>query len=78
MGLLGAIVVFLVGYVSGRITRLVAALAAIVALVLAVGGLAAPDAFFRLAEPVLSVYYGNEVLFLSDFLFGIAHQGPEE
>lgn len=78
MGLLEAVLVFVAGYLSGRVTRVVAVLAAVVALVLAVAGLAAPAAFFRLAEPVLSFYRGNELLFLSGFLFGIAHQETQE
>lgn len=78
MALLEAVVVFVVGYVSGRVTRLVAPLAALVALVLAVLGLAAPPAFFDLVDPVLSFYRGNELLFLSGFLFGIAHQESTE
>ena len=48
--------------------------AAIVALLLAVLGLAAPQSFFDLADPVLSVYAGNELLFLAGFLFAIGHQ----
>lgn len=78
MALLDAVLIFVVGYVSGRVTRLVAALAAVVALVLAVLGLAAPPAVFDLAEPILSVYAGNELLFLSAFLFGIAHGESED
>lgn len=78
MALLEAVLVLAVGYLSGRVTRFVAKPAAIVALVLAIVGLAAPDAFFRLAKPVLSVYRGNELLFLSGFLFGIAHEESRE
>lgn len=73
MTLFEAVVVFVVGYISGTVTRISAGLAAVVALVLAVLGLAAPASFFDLADPVLSFYAGNELLFLSGFLFGIAH-----
>jgi hypothetical protein len=72
--LLGAVAVFVVGYVSGTVTRVFAGIAAVGALVLAILGAAAPASFFVLAEPVLSFYYGNELLFLSGFLFGIAHR----
>lgn len=78
MSLLAAVVVFVVGYVSGAVTRLFAGVAAIVALLLAILGLAAPQAFFDLAAPVLSVYEGNELLFLSGFLFAIAHRGSDD
>lgn len=59
MSLLAAVVVFVVGYVSGAVTRLFAGAAAVVA-------------------PVLSVYQGNELLFLSGFLFAIAHRGDDD
>jgi hypothetical protein len=72
MTLLGAVVVFAVGLVSGTVTRVFAGLAAIAALVLALLGVAAPDSVFTVIDPVLSVYEGNELLFLSGFLFGIA------
>jgi len=72
--LLEAVVVFVVGYVSGTVTRWFAWLAAVVALVLAIFGLAAPPSFFHLVEPVLAVYNGNELLFLSGFLFAIAQR----
>ena len=78
MGLLEAIVVFVVGYVSGTVTRWFAGLAAIAALLLALLGLAAPDSFFAIANPVLEFYYGNELLFLAGFLFAIAHRDDEE
>ena len=74
MGLVEAVVVFVVGYVSGTVTRWFAGLAAVVALILAVLGLAAPASFFVLVDPVLSFYAGNELLFLSGFLFAIAHR----
>ena len=78
MGLVEAVVVFVVGYVSGTVTRWFAGLAAVAALVLAVLGLAAPASFFALADPVLSFYAGNELLFLSGFLFAIAHRSTED
>ena len=80
MTLAEAVVVFVVGYVSGTVTRMFAGLAAVVALVLAILGLAAPSPFFAVVEPVLSVYEGNALLFLSGFLFAIAHNpaGDEE
>ncbi|WP_372911551.1 hypothetical protein [Salinigranum sp.] len=70
MSLLAAVVVFVVGLVSGVVVRWVAGLAAVVALVLVVLGVAAPD--IGLVEYVLTRYYtGNELLFLAGFLFGI-------
>jgi hypothetical protein len=74
MALLEALVIFVVGYVSGTITRWFAGVAAILALLLAILGLAAPEWFLNLLAPVLSVYAGNELLFLSGFLFAIAHR----
>jgi len=78
MGLLEALFVFVVGYVTGTVTRLFAGLAAVLALVLAVLGLGAPGSFLDLLAPVLSVYRGNELLFLSGFLFAIAHRSSDE
>jgi hypothetical protein len=72
MTLLESVFVFIVGYVSGAVTRWVAGLAAIAALVLAILGLAAPASVLDLIAPVLDVYAGNELLFLSGFLFAIA------
>ena len=74
MSLLTAILVFVVGYVAGRVTLAIAGLAAIAALVLAVLGLAAPELLVEpLADFLRSYYQGNELLFLSGFLFGVAH-----
>jgi hypothetical protein len=73
MGLIEGLVIFVVGYVSGRVTRWFASIAAVVTLLLGVLGLAAPQSFFVIADPVLSFYAGNELLFLSGFLFAIAH-----
>jgi len=77
MTLVEAAVIFVVGYISGAVTRVFAGLAAFVALVLAVLGLAAPGSFFELVAPVLAFYSGNELLFLSGFLFAIAHRNRD-
>lgn len=70
MSLLTAVVVFLVGLLSGTVVRWVAGLAAFVALILVVLGVAAPE--IGLVTYVLEqYYYGNELLFLAGFLFGI-------
>ncbi|USZ67761.1 hypothetical protein NGM10_13620 [Halorussus salilacus] len=71
MALLEAVVVFVIGLLSGTVTRWFAGLAAIAALVLAILGATTPD--IALVGFVLERYYfGNELLFLSGFLFGIA------
>ena len=71
MSLLTAVVVFAVGFVSGTVVRWFAGLAAIAALVLVFLGAATPD--IGLVNYVLEAYYfGNELLFLSGFLFGIS------
>jgi len=75
MGLLEAMLVFAVGYVAGAVTRIFAGVAAIAALVLVVLGVALPEAIVGLVDPILAVYLGNELLFLSGFLFAIA-QNP--
>jgi hypothetical protein len=77
MSLTTAIVVFVVGLVSGVVVRWVAGLAALVALLLVVFGVAAPD--IGLVDYVVQQYYrGNELLFLAGFLFGIdAHRTKE-
>lgn len=72
MALLEAIFIFIVGFVSGTVTRWFAGFAAIVALLLAILGFAAPQSFFTLIAPVLDIYSGNELLFLSGFLFAIS------
>lgn len=70
MSLLTAIVVFVVGFLSGTVTRWFAGLAAIVALVLVLFGIVDPDV--ALIDVILQRYYlGNELLFISGFLFGI-------
>jgi len=70
MSLVSALVVFLVGFVSGTVVRWFAGLAAIVALVLVVLGATTPD--IGLVNGIIDRYYlGNELLFISGFLFGI-------
>ena len=70
MSLVGAVVVIVVGFVSGVVVRWVAGLAAIVALLLVILGWAAPE--IGLVDYVLVRYYhGNELLFLAGLLFGI-------
>lgn len=70
MSLFTAIVVFAVGLVSGTVVRWFAGLAAIVALVLVLIGVTSIEV--SLIDHVLERYYlGNELLFLSGFLFGI-------
>ncbi|WP_436928508.1 hypothetical protein [Halosimplex halobium] len=78
MGLLEAILVFAVGYVCGAVTRIFAGVAAILALVLAVLGVALPASIVGIVDPILGVYLGNELLFLSGFLFAIAHDPAGE
>jgi hypothetical protein len=70
VSLLAAVVVFVVGLGSGLVVRWIAGLAAVVALLLVVFGLAAPEV--GLVDYVVQQYYvGNELLFLAGFLFGI-------
>lgn len=70
MSLLTAVVVFVVGLVSGLVVRWIAGLAAIVALLLVIFGVAAPN--LGLVDFVVQQYYqGNELLFLAGLLFGI-------
>lgn len=70
MSLLGAVVVFVVGLLSGVVVRWVAGLAAIVALVLVLLGVSSLD--IGLIDFVVEQYYrGNELLFLAGLLFGI-------
>ncbi|WP_415379219.1 hypothetical protein [Halosimplex sp. TS25] len=77
MGLLEAVLVFAVGFVCGAVTRLFAGLAAVAALVLAILGIALPPSIVGIVDPILGVYLGNELLFLSGFLFAIAHDPAE-
>jgi hypothetical protein len=74
MSLLSAIVIFVVGLISGVVIRAIAGLAAFVALVLVIFGMAAPE--IGLIDYVIQNYYqGNELLFLAGLLFGIdAHR----
>ena len=78
MSLLSAIVVFVVGLISGVIIRAIAGLAALIALVLVIFGIAAPD--IGLVDYVIqNIYQGNELLFLAGLLFGIdAHQARRD
>lgn len=70
MSLLTAVVVFVVGLISGTVVRWVAGLAATVALVLVILGVATPE--ISLVDRIVEQYYlGNELLFISGFLFGI-------
>jgi hypothetical protein len=77
MSLLAAVVVFVVGLLSGTVVRWFAGLAAIVALVLVVLGISSLQLGF--VDWVLENYYlGNELLFLSGFLFGIDAKGAKK
>ncbi|NHN59488.1 MULTISPECIES: hypothetical protein [Halorussus] len=70
MSLFTAVAVFVVGFVSGTVVRWVAGLAAFVALVLVILGVATPEV--GLVNRIIEQYYlGNELLFISGFLFGI-------
>ena len=70
MSLLSAIVVFVVGFLSGAVVRTFAGLAAVIALLLVVFGVAAPEV--GLVDFVVREYYqGNELLFLAGLLFGL-------
>lgn len=70
MSFLTALVVFVVGLLSGTVVRWFAGLAAIVALVLVLLGITSLEV--GVVDFVLQEYYvGNELLFLSGFLFGI-------
>ncbi|WP_227356660.1 hypothetical protein [Haladaptatus salinisoli] len=72
MSLLTAVGVFVVGFVSGAVTRWFAGLAAIIALVLVLLGGVAPEPLQSLVDHVFRRYYvGNELLFIAGFLFGI-------
>ena len=70
MSLFAAVVVFVVGLVSGIVVRAIAGLAAVIALLLVIFGVAVPD--IGLVDYVIQQYYlGNELLFLAGLLFGI-------
>jgi hypothetical protein len=72
MSLITAIGIFIVGLLSGTVTRWFAGIAAIVALILVFIGGVAPAPIQSLLNHVIQQYYvGNELLFLSGFLFGI-------
>jgi membrane protein YdbS with pleckstrin-like domain len=77
MSLVQAVVVFVVGFLAGTVTRWIAGLAAIVALVLVVLGAALPE--IGLVTYVVEQYYlGNELLFIAGFLFGIDAERARE
>lgn len=77
MSLFTALLVFVVGFVSGTVVRWVAGLAAVVALVLAVLGVA--NVHVGLVSYVIKEYYvGNELLFLAGFLFAIDAEHTRE
>ncbi|WP_049930126.1 hypothetical protein [Halosimplex carlsbadense] len=78
MGLLEAVLVFAVGYVCGAVTRIFAGIAALLALLLVILGVALPSSIVGIADPILAVYLGNELLFLSGFLFAISHNPAGE
>jgi len=77
MSLLTALVVFVVGFLSGVVVRWVAGLAALVALLLVIFGVAAPE--IGLVNFVVERYYqGNELLFLAGLLFGLDAERTRE
>ncbi|WP_458188455.1 hypothetical protein [Haladaptatus sp. NG-WS-4] len=79
MSLLTAIGIFVVGFLSGTVTRWFAGLAAFLALVLVLLGGVAPDPLSSLVDHILQQYYvGNELLFISGFLFGIDAKKTKE
>ncbi|RBI61529.1 hypothetical protein DMJ13_12530 [halophilic archaeon] len=78
MTLLAAIAVFVVGFLSGTVVRWFAGLAAVVALVLVVLQIT-PDPILPLVDHVVRRYYvGNELLFVSGFLFGVDAKKTKE
>jgi hypothetical protein len=77
MALFEAVVIFVVGFVSGTVVRWVAGFAAFVALALAILGVTTPE--IGLINQILDRYYlGNELLFVSAFLFGIDAERTKE
>ncbi|MBV0903187.1 hypothetical protein [Haloarcula salina] len=77
MSLITALVVLVVGFLSGLVVRWVAGLAALVALLLVIFGVAAPE--IGLVNFVIERYYqGNELLFLAGLLFGIDAERTRE
>ncbi|MGB9951502.1 hypothetical protein ACOZ4F_03745 [Haloarcula marismortui] len=72
-----AVVVFVVGLLSGIVVRLIAGLAAAFALVLVLLGATTPD--IGLVNFVLEQYYqGNELLFLAGLLFGLDAENTKD
>ena len=77
MAFIDALLVFVVGLVSGTVVRWFAGLAAIVALILVILGVATPE--IGLVNQIIEQYYlGNELLFISGFLFGIDAKQTKE
>ncbi|RLM34544.1 MULTISPECIES: hypothetical protein [unclassified Haloarcula] len=77
MTLFTAVVVFVVGLLSGIVVRLIAGLAAAFALVLVLLGATTPD--IGLVNFVLEQYYqGNELLFLAGLLFGLDAENTKD
>ncbi|WP_137285164.1 hypothetical protein [Halorussus salinisoli] len=77
MALFEAVVIFVVGLLSGTVVRWFAGLAAFVALVLAVLGVTTLE--IGLVSQIIDRYYlGNELLFISGFLFGIDAEQTKE
>jgi hypothetical protein len=77
MSFITALVVFVVGFLSGSVVRWFAGLAAIIALVLVLLGTVTPQ--IGLVDHIVNQYYvGNELLFISGFLFGIDAKQTKE
>lgn len=77
MALIDALIVFVIGFVSGTVVRWFAGLAAIVALVLVLLGVTTPE--IGLVNQIIDQYYlGNELLFISGLLFGIDAKRTKE
>ncbi|GAA5049025.1 hypothetical protein GCM10025751_21390 [Haladaptatus pallidirubidus] len=78
MSLMMAVVVFVAGFISGTVIRWFAGVAAFVALILVVLQLT-PDPVLPLVDYIVQRYYvGNELLFISGFLFGIDAKKTKE
>ena len=72
MSLLTAIEIFIVGFLLGTVTRWFAGIAAVIALLLVlIGGVSAIPGQSLIDHIITQYYLGNELLFLSGFLFGI-------
>lgn len=77
MSLVAAVVILVVGFVSGVVVRWVAGLAAVVALLLVILGWAAPE-IGLVNYVVVEYYHGNELLFLAGLLFGLDAERTKE